>query len=92
MPSETKVWMLYTDTDSFFYHFFVEDMAKEIKSCYHLQDAFDFNVISNRHRSNLKRRNADLHGWKLSYFKDEANCNLIVEFIGLRLKMYSFTV
>ena len=37
--------MLYTDTDSFL-HFFVEDLAKEIKARPHLRDAFDFSEIS----------------------------------------------
>ena len=48
-----RVRMLYTDTDSFFLHFFVEDLAKEINSRPHLRDAFDFSEISNGHLSNL---------------------------------------
>ena len=83
--------MLYTDTDSFFLHFFVEDLAKEINSRHHLRDAFDFSEISNGHLSNLKRGNADLHGGEVGYFKDETNGNPIFEFVGLRPKMYSFT-
>ena len=31
-----RVRMLYTDTDSFFLHFFVEDLAKEINARPHL--------------------------------------------------------
>ena len=39
--------MLYSDTDLFFLHFFVEDLAKEINERPHLRDAFDFSEISN---------------------------------------------
>ena len=42
-----RVLMLYTDIDSFFVHFFVEALAKEINARHHLQDAFDFREISN---------------------------------------------
>ena len=62
--------MLYTDTDSFLIHFFVEDLAKEINLRLHLRDAFDFSEISNGHHSNLGRGNADLHAGDVGYFKD----------------------
>ena len=84
--------MLYTDTDSFFLHFFVEDLSKEINSRPQLHNAFDFSEISNRHLSNLGRGNAGLHGGEVGYFKDETKGTPIVEFVGLRFKMYSFTV
>ena len=87
-----RVRMLYTDTDSFFLHFFVEDLAKKIISRPHLRDAFNFSEISNGHRSKLGRGNANLHAGEVSYFKDETKGNPIVDFIGLRPKMYSFTV
>ena len=85
------VRMIYTDTDSFFLHFFVQDLAKQINSRTHLRDAFDFSEISNGHLSNLGRGNANLHAGEVGYFKDETNGNPIVEFVGLRPKMYSFT-
>ena len=84
--------MLYTDTDSFFIHFFMEDQAKEINKRPHLRDAFDFSEISNGQLSNLGRGDADLHAGEVGYFKDETKGNPIVEFIGLRPKMYSFTL
>ena len=87
-----RVLMLYTDTDSFFLHFFVEDLAREINARFHLRDAFDFSEISNGHLSNLGRGHADLHAGEVGYFKDETKWNPIVEFIGLRPKMYLFTV
>ena len=55
-----RVRMLYTDTDSFFRYFFVEDLAKEINSRPHLRNAFDFSEIGNGHLSNLGRGNANL--------------------------------
>ena len=84
--------MLYTDTESFFLHFFVEDLAKELNAGPHLRDAFDFSEISNGHLSNIKRGNADLHAKEVAYFKDESKSNSIVEIVGLRPKMYSFTL
>ena len=87
-----RVRMLYTDTDSFFLHFFVEDLAKEINERPHLRDAFDLCEISNGHLSNLGRGHVDHHAGNVGYFKVETKRNPIVEFIGLRPKMYSFTV
>ena len=84
--------MLYTDTDFFFFHFFVKDLAKEINARPHLRGAFDFSEISNQHFYNLGRGNADLHAGEEGYFKDETKGNPIVEFVGLRPKMYSFTL
>ena len=66
-----RVRMLYTDTDSFFLHFFVEDLAKEINARPHLRDAFDFSEISNGQLSNLGRGHADLYAGEVGYFKDE---------------------
>ena len=80
------------DTDSFFLHFFVEDLANEINALPNLRDAFDFSEISPGHLSNLGRGNADLYAGKVGYFKDETKSNPIVEFVCLRPKMYSFTV
>ena len=84
--------MLYTDTDSFFLHLFVKDLAKEKNARPTLRDAFYFSEISNCHLSNIGRNNADLHAEKVGYFKDETKGNPIIEFVGLRRKMYSFTV
>ena len=84
--------MLYTDTDSFFLYFFLEDLAKEISPRFHLRNAFDFSEISNGHLTNLGRNNADLNAGEVYYFKDETKGNPIIEFVNLRHKMYSFTV
>ena len=82
----------FTRTPTRFFHFFVEDLAKEINSRPHLRDAFDFSEISNKHLSNLGRGNANLHAGEVGYFKDEIKENPIVEFVGLRPKVYSFTL
>ena len=84
--------MLYTDTDSFFLHFFVEDLAKEVNARPHLRDALDFSEISPGHLSNLGRAGAGLPAGEVGYFKDETKGDPIVEFVGQRPKMYSFTV
>ena len=84
--------MLYTDTDSFFLHFFLEDLAKEINARPHLREAFDFSEISPGHLFNLGRAGAGLHAGEVGYFKDETKEDPIVEFVGLRPKMCLFTV
>ena len=84
--------MLYTDTDSLFLDFFVEDLAKEMNARPYLRGAFDISEISNKHFSNLGRGNANLHAGEVGYFKDETKGNPIIEFVGLVPKMYSFTV
>ena len=89
---EKRVRMLYTDTDSFVLHFFVNDLAREINVRPHLRDAFDFSEISSGHLYHLGRAGAGLHAGEVGYFKDETKGDPIVEFVGLRPKMYSFTV
>ena len=77
---------------SFFLHFFVEDLTKEIISRPHVRSAFDFSKTSPGHVSNLRRANSELHAGKVGYFKDKIKGNPIVKFVGLRPKMYSFIV
>ena len=84
--------MHYTNTDLFFLHFFVEDLAKEINARFHLRDAFDFSEISPGHLSNLGRAGAGLHAGEVGYFKDETKGYPIVEIVCLRPKMCLFTV
>ena len=84
--------MLYTDTDSFFLQFYVDDLAKEINLRPDLRDAFDFSEIEHTHLSLLCGPEEEIHGGEVGYFKDETKGDPIVEFVGLRPKMYSFTV
>ena len=84
--------MFYTDTDSFFLQFFVDDLVKEINLHLQLRDAFVFSEIEHTHYSQLCGPIANVHGCEVGYFKDETKGDPIVEFVGLRPKMYSFTV
>ena len=84
-----KVCMMYTDTNSFFLQFVVEDLPHEITSRPALRDSFDFSDVSDHH---LTGRHSIANAGEVGYFKDECKCHLIVEFVGLRPKMYSFTV
>ena len=81
-----KVRKLYTDTDSFFLHFFVDNLAKEINARTQLRDAFEFSDIEHTHLPQLRGPGVDGHGWEVGFFKDEAKGNPIVEFVGLRPK------
>ena len=83
--------MLYTITDSFCL-FSVDDLTNEINARPHLRDAFNFSEIFPWHLNNYRRGNAELNVRKVGYFIDKSTCNLIVEFVGLHTKMYSFTV
>ena len=78
-----KSTLCLTDTDSFLYHFKVNDIHQEIKDK-GLADNFDFSNYPKTH---------DLYSLqnegKLGKFKDECSGEVIEEFIGLRSKMYS---
>jgi len=82
--------MLYTDTDLFFLQFRVENLAKEINSRPAVRTAFDFGSIAADHPSGLGSPD-DPHSGAIGYFKDECGGDPILEFVGLRPKMYSFT-
>ena len=81
--------MFYTNTDSLFLQFFVDDLPNEITSRPALRDAFDFSDVSDHH---LTRLHSIANAGEVGYFKDECKCHPIVEFVGLRPKMYSVTV
>ena len=87
-----RVRMIYTDTDTFVFHFFVKHLAKTINARPHISDAIDFNKISNGHLFKFERRNADLHAGEVGYFKNETKSNPIVENVCLHPKIYTFTV
>ena len=73
-------------------HIFVKDLVKEINARLYFSDVFDFYIISIGHVFNFGLGNTYLHAGNVSYFKNEIKGNSIVEFVGLRPKMYSFTV
>jgi hypothetical protein len=76
--------LLFTDTDSLMYHIHTEDAYKEL---FELRKHMDFSSY-NRTSPFFDESNKKVIG----KFKDETNGNAILEFGGLRAKMYSFTV
>ena len=73
--------VLFTDTDSLCYSIpNVENFYEEIKN----SDWFDFSDFPSNH-TNYSEKNEMVHG----KFKDECPNNTILEFAGLRAKMYS---
>ena len=80
--------MLYTDTDSFFLQFFVENVAQELNSDQSMRDWFDFSEIFADHVSGLGAP-YDSHGGVVGYFKDEMKGEQVYEVIALKPKSYS---
>jgi hypothetical protein len=79
-----KINLMFTDTDSLFYEIETEDVFKDFLE---MKDKFDFSDYSKDHicydPTNKK---------VLAKFKDEANGKIIIEFIGLRPKSYSYLI
>ena len=67
-----KVRMLYTDTDSFFLQFFVEDLAAELSREPSMRDWFDFWEVPADHVSGLGSAGGDPHAGVIGNFKDES--------------------
>ena len=63
-----KVRMLYTNTDSFFLQFFVDDLPNKIKSRLAVRDAFDFSDVSAIHLTGLY---SIANAGEVGYFKNE---------------------
>ena len=83
--------LLYTDTDSFYLHVTCEDFYKELIDVPALREWLDFSDILPNHPSgigNVPNVNAGV----LGKFKDETAGNPIIEFVGLRPKMYSCSI
>ena len=73
--------LCFTDTDSLTYHIKTEDIYNDMKKESNL---YDFSEYPNDH-SNYDPTNKKVIG----KFKDETNGKPIIEFLGLRSKMYS---
>ncbi|GBM08249.1 hypothetical protein AVEN_82934-1 [Araneus ventricosus] len=76
-----KSKLLFTDTDSLTYHTETEDIYKDMMENAEIFDTSDYPVDHPLYSIKNKK--------KIGCFKDETNSECIVEFIGLRSKMYS---
>jgi hypothetical protein len=79
-----KVKLLMTDTDSFVYRVETDDIYEDMKSNKQLFDLSDYNKTHFLYDATNKK--------VIGKFKDETNGMPISEFVGLRSKMYAFTV
>jgi hypothetical protein len=91
-----KIHLLMTDTDSFVYHIETEDVYKDMKEIYNttyeyedknyplFTKVFDTSDYPEKHPLHNKENKK-----KIGKFKDKSNGRPILEFCGVRSKMYS---
>lgn len=79
-----NIKLLFTDTDSLCYQIFTDDIYKDLES---MKSYFDFSEYPKENKL-FDMTNARQFG----KFKDESKGDIINEFIGLRSKMYSYTM
>ena len=77
--------LLFTDTDSLAYEMKIKDFYKDINPS-DIEKRFDTSDYPTNHPSGIK---TGINSKVLGMFKDEAGGKLIVEFVGLRAKLYS---
>ena len=77
--------LLFTDTDSLAYEIKTKDFYKDINP--DIEKRFDTSDYTNNHPSGIQ---TGLNRKVLGMFKDEACGKHIVEFVGLRAKLYSY--
>ena len=80
-----KAKLLLTDTDSLMYEIQTEDFYKDISG--DVKDRFDTSNYPFDHPSGIP---SGFNKKVLGMFKDEANGDIIDEFVGLRAKLYSY--
>ena len=82
---DDKAKFLFTDTDSLAYEIRTKDFYKDINP--NIEKRFDTSDYPTNHISGIK---TGLNSKVLGMFKDEACGKQIVEFVGLRAKLYSY--
>ena len=80
-----KAKLLFTDTDSLMYEIQTEDFYKDISG--DVKDRFDTSDYPENHPSGIP---TGINKKVLGMFKDEVAGKNIIEFVGLRSKLYSF--
>ena len=80
-----KAKLLFTDTDSLTYEIKTKDFYNDIYP--DIEERFDTSDHPTNHPSGIK---TGLNSKFLGMFKDEACGNQIIEFVGLRAKLYSY--
>ena len=78
--------LLQTDTDGLMLHIKTEDVYEDIKN--DIDKWFDTSNFSDRNRFEIEAKNK----MKLGCFKIETGENIVTMFIGLRAKMYCYTI
>ena len=78
-----NIKLLATDTDSLIYEIKTEDMYEDIKS---MKEYFDCSEYDENHLC-YDENNKKVIG----KFKDEVSKSIMIEFIGIRSKMYKFS-
>ena len=77
--------LLFTDTDSLAYEIKTKDFYKDINP--DIEERFDTSDYPTNHPSGIK---TGLNSKVIGMFKDEACGKQIIEFVGLRAKLYSY--
>ena len=76
-----KLSLIYTDTDSFIYHVYTEDLYEDLSELNYIMDFSDYPENHPLHNKVNKK--------KLGYLKDEMNGMIIDEVVAVKSKLYA---